>query len=173
MIWLITANCNPAAASTLLKYFDEDYPADELTGLVNCGACDVCLTEVEKFDGTLIAQKLLSAVSRLKGQFGSSYVVDFLRGSKSEKIRPEHRELKTYGIGAGIGKADWLRYIREIAALGYLELTGGLYPLLQLTAKSELVLKGKQQVELVASQTTEEYKPAITLPYETSLFDET
>ena len=156
----------------LLKYFDEDFPADELTGLVNCGSCDVCLTEVEKFDGTLIAQKLLSAVSRLKEQFGSTYVVDFLRGSKSEKIRQEHRELKTYGIGADISKPDWLKYIRELTMLKYLELSGDIYPVLKLTAKSDAVLKGQQKVELVASQVTGEYQPTVTLPYETGLLDE-
>ncbi len=156
----------------LLNYFDEEFPVDALTGLANCGSCDVCLTETEKFDGTIIAQQLLSAVYRLKEQFGSTYVVDFLRGSKSEKIRPEHRELKTYGIGDKIGKTDWLRYIREITALGYLDLTGGVYPLLKLTAKSESVLKGQQKVELIASQVTEDYQPSVTLPYEAALFDE-
>ena len=44
----------------LLNYFDEEFPVDALTGLANCGSCDVCLTEVKKFDGTEIAQKLLS-----------------------------------------------------------------------------------------------------------------
>ena len=156
----------------LLKYFDEDFPADELTGLVNCSSCDVCLTEVEKFDGTLIAQKVLSAVSRLKEQFGSTYVVDFLRGSKSEKIRQEHRELKTYGIGADIGKPDWLKYIRELTTLKYLELSGDVYPVLKLTAKSEAVLKGMQKVELVASEAAGEHRPTITIPYETRLLDE-
>ncbi|WP_428327738.1 DNA helicase RecQ [Mucilaginibacter sp.] len=149
----------------LLKYFDEDAPG-------NCGSCDFCLTEYEKFDGTLIAQKALSAVTRLKERFGTTYVVDLLRGSKNEKIRAEHKELKTYGIGADISKADWMRYIRELTAMGYLQLTDDAYPVLKLTYKSEAVLKGYEKVELIASETTEEQKPAEALPFETTLLNE-
>src|SRR6185503_11747896 len=89
----------------LMQYFDEQFPD-------NCGSCDVCLSEIKKFDGTLIAQKALSAVARLKEHFGNTYVIDFLRGSKREKIREEHKQLKTYGIGADISRADWSRYMR-------------------------------------------------------------
>ena len=146
----------------LLKYFQEDFPA-------NCGSCDICLTEFERFDGTLIAQKALSAVSRLKERFGSTYVIDFLRGSKSEKIRPEHKELKTYGIGAEISKADWFRYIRELTAMGYLQVSDDAYPVLKLTNKSDAVLKGTEKVLLIASQTIEEYQPVVALPFEAGL----
>jgi len=149
----------------LLKYFDEDFPPV-------CGSCDFCLTEFKRFDGTLIAQKALSAVTRLKERFGSTYVVDFLRGSKTEKIREEHKQLKTYGIGADISKTDWLRYIRELTAMSYLQVTEDVYPVLKLTSKSEAVLKGLEKVELIASQTTEEYQPAAALPFEAALLAE-
>ena len=95
----------------LMQYFDEAFPD-------NCGSCDICLSEFEKFDATLIAQKALSAVVRLKERFGNTYVIDFLRGSKSEKIREEHKQLKTYGVGADISKPEWHRYIRELVAHG-------------------------------------------------------
>ncbi|MCR8557853.1 DNA helicase RecQ [Mucilaginibacter sp. BJC16-A38] len=150
----------------LLKYFDEDFPP-------NCGSCDFCLTEFKMFDATLIAQKALSAVARLKERFGSVYVIDFLRGSRSEKIRPEHKELKTYGIGAEISKPEWQRYFRELAAQGYLQVTDDMYPVVKLTPKSEGVLKGTEKVELVASQVIEEYQPATeVLPYEAPLLAE-
>ncbi len=112
----------------LLKYFEEDFPP-------NCGSCDFCLTDFKRFDATLIAQKALSAVTRLKERFGTTYVIDFLRGSKNEKIREEHKQLKTYGIGADISKTDWFRYIRELCALGYLQVTDDAYPVLKLTPK--------------------------------------
>jgi len=147
----------------LLKYFDED-------SAPNCGSCDFCLTEFETFDGTLIAQKALSAVSRLKERFGSTYVVDFLRGSKNEKIRAEHKELKTYGIGADISKTDWLRYLRELTGMGYLQVSDDAYPVLKLTGKSEAVLKGTEKVQLVKSQTVEEHQhTAVELPAEAEL----
>lgn len=149
----------------LLKYFDEEAES-------TCASCDVCLTEYERFDGTLIAQKALSAVSRLKERFGSNYVIDFLRGSKSEKIREEHKQLKTYGIGADISKADWQRYLRELAAMGYLKVEGGEYPVLKLTPQSETVLKGQQTVEFIATQTVEEHHAPETLPFEADLLNE-
>ena len=149
----------------LLKYFEEEFPP-------NCGSCDICLTEFKRFDGTLIAQKALSAVSRLKERFGSTYVIDFLRGSKNEKIREEHKQLKTYGIGADVSKTDWHRYVRELTKMGYLQVTDDAYPVLKLTSLSGPVLKGLQKVELIASQTTEEHQPADALPFEAGLLVE-
>jgi ATP-dependent DNA helicase RecQ len=145
----------------LLNYFDEQAPD-------HCGSCDVCLSEITKFDGTLIAQKALSAVYRLKERFGSTYVIDFLRGSKNEKIREEHKELKTYGVGKDMSKADWQRYLRELVALGYLQFTETEYPVLKLTPKSEAVLKGLEKVELIATQTMEE-RSTEELPFENDL----
>jgi ATP-dependent DNA helicase RecQ len=145
----------------LLRYFDEE-SAD------HCGSCDVCLSEITKFDGTLIAQKALSAVFRLKERFGSTYVIDFLRGSKNEKIREEHKELKTYGVGADMSKADWQRYLRELIALGYLQVTDTEYPVLKLTHKSEVVLKGQEKVDLIATQVMEE-RQVEALPFEEDL----
>ena len=149
----------------LLKYFDERSPE-------TCGACDVCLTEVKRFDGTVIAQKALSAVFRLKERFGSSYVIDFLRGSKSEKIREEHKQLKTYGVGAGISKPDWQRYLRELITMGYLQVAGDEYPVLKLSGQSEAVLKGLQKVEFIESQVTEERHDFVPIPYEADLLNE-
>jgi len=145
----------------LLNYFNEEFAN-------GCDSCDVCLSDYQKFDGTLIAQKALSAVARLKERFGSGYVIDLLRGSKNEKMRAEHKLLKTYGAGADISKADWQRYLRELVALGYLQVTDDQYPILKLTGKSEAVLKGQQTVELTLSQTIEEQKLE-NLPHEANL----
>ena len=149
----------------LLKYFDEDSPE-------TCGSCDTCLTEFKRFDGTLIAQKALSAVYRLKERFGSTYVIDFLRGSKSEKIREEHKQLKTYGVGADISKPDWQRYLRELTTMGYLQVDGGEYPILKLTTQSEAVLKGSQTVEFIESEIVEEKHSFAELPFEAELLNE-
>src|SRR5258708_2240369 len=146
----------------LMHYFDEAFPD-------NCGSCDVCLSEFTKFDATLIAQKALSAVYRLNQRFGSTYVIDFLRGSKNEKIREEHKQLKTYGVGADISKTDWQRYLRELVALGYLQVTEDAYPVIKLTQKSDAVLKGQQKVELIETQTIDEPQATEVLPFESDL----
>ena len=147
----------------LLKYFGEEAPDV-------CGSCDVCLTEYETFDATVMAQKALSAVLRLEERFGLSYVVDFLRGSKSEKIREEHKGLKTYGVGADISKEEWMRSIKDLISMGYLKQTGDQYPVLALTAKSRAVLKGEEKVSLVKSANTKEAEKREEA-YEESLFE--
>jgi len=126
----------------LLHYFSE-------TSAEKCGHCDNCLKTFERFDGTVIAQKALSAVYRTEQRMGLTYLVDFLRGAKSQKMRDQHKQLPTYGIGADIPKTSWLCYFRELIEQGYLDQTQGQYPTLVLTDKSRDVLKGKTIVELV------------------------
>ena len=126
----------------LLEYFGEQHEG-------NCGNCDVCLTDYETFDGTVIAQKALSAVVRLKESFGVSYVIDFLRGSKSAKIKDWHKEIKTYGVGADHSKKDWQAYIQNLIDEDYLQIDGGKFPLLKLGKKAAPVLKGQVAVELI------------------------
>jgi ATP-dependent DNA helicase RecQ len=145
----------------LLNYFDEKAPDQ-------CGNCDVCLTEYEKIEGTVIAQKALSAVARLKGRFGVNYVVDFLRGSRAEKLWPEHKSLRTYGVGADIPKESWMEYIKDLIAQGYLQKATGEYPVLQLTDKSASVLKGGQKVELIKLGSKAD-SPIEKPPYEAGL----
>ncbi|MEM9675180.1 MAG: DNA helicase RecQ [Bacteroidota bacterium] len=125
----------------LLNYFGEE--ASDY-----CGSCDVCLNEYKTFDGTVLAQKALSAVARLEGRFGVGYVIDFLRGSQSQKIWTQHKGLKTYGAGAEVSKKDWHRYMNDLLQLGYLRKSTDQFSTLQLTEKSWPVLKGQEQVML-------------------------
>jgi ATP-dependent DNA helicase RecQ len=155
----------------LLSYFDEDLTED-------CGQCDNCNTTFEKFDGTIIAQKALSAVARTGQRFGLTYLVDFLRGSQAKTIRDEHKNLKTYGIGADISKENWFDYFKDLIAQGYLAQTEGQYATIVLTEKSLDVLKGNVPVELFKATIREDKKAKsslvskLALPYIQDLFDE-
>jgi ATP-dependent DNA helicase RecQ len=149
----------------LLNYFDEE--ASDY-----CGNCDICLTKPDLFDATIIAQKVLSAVSRLRESFGAGYIIDFLRGSTSEKIRYEHRDIKTFGIGADITKEDWAKYIHELVGRGYLRKSEGQYPVLQMTQKSQLVLRGLEKVMLTKSKEKIEVVQSGEETYEVSLFNQ-
>ncbi len=148
----------------ILNYFGESAPD-------NCASCDNCLTDFARFDATILAQKAISAVARLGGMFGLSYVVDFLRGSKSEKIKEHHKQLPTYGVGADLSKEEWLRHIKELIELGYLSQTSGAYPVVKLTRKSEPVLRGAEKIMLVQF-TTSKIAEKTNLPYEEALFEE-
>lgn len=154
----------------LLQYFDEPAPA-------HCGNCDVCLAEHEQIDATILSQKVLSAVSRLQGRFGAGYVIDFLRGSQAARIQEFHKKLPTYGIGADVSKDDWHDVIRELVSQGYLAKAEGQFPLLQLTDRSDDVLRRTTTVlwrrplaRTGAHEpvTAEEATPA----YDTSLFQQ-
>ena len=153
----------------LLNYFSEDFGA-------TCGNCDNCTKEFERFDGTVIAQKALSAVYRTGQRFGLSYVIDLLRGSQAQTIRDEHKHLKTYGIGADLPKQTWFDHFKDLIAQGYLAQTEGTYPVIVLTEKSTDVLSGKTTVELIKVAVKEEKKPKlvreVSLPYDRALFDE-
>jgi ATP-dependent DNA helicase RecQ len=138
----------------LLEYFSEEFAED-------CGHCDNCHTEFEKFDGTIIAQKALSAVARTGQRFGLSYLIDFLRGSQAKTIRDEHKNLKTYGVGADISKNNWFDYFNDLMSQGYLEQSGGQFPVITLTEKSLEVLRGNERVELIKVTVKEETKHSL------------
>jgi len=150
----------------LLKYFSEDLPE-------NCGNCDNCTMVVERFDGTIIAQKALSAVYRTGERFGMAYVIDVLRGSNSVKIRDEHRSIRTFGVGADISKENWFDYFKDLIALGYLRQETGQYPTLALTETSKQVLGGEVKVELIKSAVheTQRFVSVTDVPHIPELFD--
>lgn len=123
----------------LLNYFGEEAPD-------RCDSCDVCLSEYEKVDATVEAQKLLSAVIRLQERFGMNYVIDLLRGSRA--VKEEHQSLKTYGVGKDISKEQWKQYVKDLIHFGYLDMADGEFPILKLNESSWRVLKGEENVEL-------------------------
>jgi ATP-dependent DNA helicase RecQ len=148
----------------LLNYFGEEFPD-------NCQSCDSCLKVYEEEDGTIPAQKILSAVSRLQERYGMNYIVDFLRGSKSEKINDDHLNLRTYGVGKDTAKDDWMRYIKDLIHGGYLRVDQGIYPVLKLTEKSASVLNGEEKVLMRKVVEKIEVKEAVP-EYEKALFDQ-
>jgi len=134
---------NVCRRTYLLRYFDEIFEGP-------CENCDVCLntTITPTFDGTIIAQKLVSAVIRLNEKFGAGYVIDFLKGSASKKIREEHRRLPTFGKGNEHSRDEWKEWIRYLINLGYLQQSQGEYTLLQLTPKSRAIVYEGEKIQL-------------------------
>src|SRR5690606_7114277 len=86
-----------------------------------CGNCDTCLEPPEVFDGTEVAQKLLSCVYRTGQRFGAGHVIDILRGRDSERIRQlGHDRLSTWGIGKELSANQWRSVVRQLLASGLL-----------------------------------------------------
>src|SRR5207244_7069712 len=78
---------------TLLGYFGETAQP--------CGNCDLCQDGVELFDGTVDAQKLMSAMRRTGERFGTEHVLNILLGTATDAVRQyRHDALPTFGVGA-------------------------------------------------------------------------
>lgn len=126
----------------LLSYFGELISED-------CGNCDVCKNPPEFFDGTVLAQKALSTIYRLKGQEPISMVIDVLRGAhNSHVIEKGYQQLKTFSIAKDISWRDWQQYLIQLINLGYVEIAFHEQNKLQLTAMAKNVLFEKEKVRL-------------------------
>ncbi|MCD8406533.1 DNA helicase RecQ [Tenacibaculum dicentrarchi] len=126
----------------LLSYFGEFIEK-------NCGNCDVCKNPVQYFDGTIIAQKALSAIYRLREKEAMGTVVDVLRGAKNAGVLDKnYQTLKTYGIGADISWKDWQHYIVQLINQGFCQIAFHLNNNLQLTDFSKKVLFEGEKVQL-------------------------
>ncbi|TRX30850.1 DNA helicase RecQ [Flavobacterium sp. ZT3R18] len=130
----------------LLSYFGELVTE-------NCGNCDICKNPPAFFDGTIIAQKALSAVMRLQELEALPVIVDFLRGSKNTSIYDKgYQNLKTYSVGADISWHDWNQYIIQLINLGYCEIAFHQQNKIKLTAFAKKVLFEGEKVQLTTVQ---------------------
>ena len=127
---------------TLLGYFNEERPE-------RCENCDTCLEPVEMYDGTIVAQKALSCVSRTGQRFGAVYITDVLLGKDLERIRQfGHDKLSTYGIGKELDAAGWRSVIRQLLAKNLLSTDVEGHGSLLLTEGSWAVMKGEMTLSI-------------------------
>lgn len=130
----------------LLAYFGEDIGKD-------CGNCDVCKNPPKYVDGTIIAQKALSAIYRLKEAVPLSVVIDVLRASgKKEILDKGYDKIKTYGAGVEIPYGDWQQYLLQMLNAGLIEIAYDEGNALKLTPASKDVLFSKRDVKLYVPQ---------------------
>ena len=111
-----------------------------------CGNCDNCLSPPETMDGTVLAQKALSAVYRTGQRFGVTYLVDVLMGRANERVaRGGHDKLPVFGIGKDTDEATWKGVFRQLVAAGHLAGDEEGYGTLLLTEKARPLLRGEQR----------------------------
>jgi ATP-dependent DNA helicase RecQ len=134
-----TADCR---RTVILSYFGESYAG-------GCGRCDNCLAPPARIDGTVDAQKVLSAVRRTGERFGVTHLVDVLRGKANERaVTLGHDRLPTFGVGADRSEKDWRRIVRQLVVMGLLELHPDGHGGLRTTPAADDVLRGRRAVEL-------------------------
>ena len=143
LAWCETPNCRRAL---LLKYFSEDAAA--------CGNCDTCIEPPELWDGTIAAQKALSAAVRSEQRYGAGHLIDILRGKLTAKIEQNgHQHLPTFGVGAELDETAWRGVFRQLLAAGLLHADASAFGALRLTGASRAVLKGETRLSLRRSPT--------------------
>ncbi|REE80366.1 ATP-dependent DNA helicase RecQ [Lutibacter oceani] len=147
----------------LLSYFGELLAE-------NCGNCDVCKNPPQLFNGTIIAQKALSVITRLKESEAIGTVIDVLRGAQNATILDKgYDKLKSHGVGKEISWRDWQQYIIQLINQGYCEIAFHKNNALHLTDFSKKVLFENEVVNLtkpieykeqpVVEKTTKTKKP--------------
>ena len=137
--WCEVTSCR---RRSLLAYFGDQLEEP-------CGNCDVCQIPPEVFDGTVAAQKLMSAVYRTGQRFGAVYVLDVLTGKASDKMQNNgHTELNVFGIGKEYTTVQWRSILRQLLVLGFLTVDTSGYGAIQLTEKSRPLLRGEIDLPL-------------------------
>jgi ATP-dependent DNA helicase RecQ len=129
----------------LLDYFGE--------AAEPCGNCDNCLEPPEAWDGTEVAQKLMSCIFRTRSAsgfgFGAQHIIDILRGNRTDKVGQfGHDRLSTFGIGADFDVAQWRSVLRQLVMLRLVQVDIEHYGVLQLTSGSREVLRGERRLSL-------------------------
>ena len=137
----------------LLNYFGE--------AAAPCGNCDVCLDPPLLWDGTVAAQKALSAALRTGQRFGAGHLIDILRGKLTDKVRQfGHDRLPTFGVGTEIDDMGWRSVFRQLLAGGVLEADAAAYGALKLTDSARPILKGETSLKLRRRSDRPKGKPA-------------
>jgi ATP-dependent DNA helicase RecQ len=137
------AYCEAAGCrrSVLLNYFGEPHPA--------CGNCDTCLSPPELWEGTVAAQKLMSACLRTGQRFGAAHLIDLLRGKTTPKIvQFGHDRLPTFGVGSELDEAGWRSVARQLLAGGLLFADARQFGAIKLAESAKAVLKGETTLML-------------------------
>jgi ATP-dependent DNA helicase RecQ len=141
-----TASCR---RQVLLNYFGDTLPGP-------CGNCDICANPVQRWDGTIAAQKALSAVYRTGQRFGVQYVTDVLLGQETDRIIEwGHHLIKTFGVGKDMTRNAWSSIFRQLVAGGYLAVDVEGHGGLRFGPKAMALVKGETSVEFRTDRAAE------------------
>ena len=134
---------------SLVQYFGQDFAAD------SCGACDVCLQELDEVrEPLIIGQKILSSVVRQGERFGSEYTALVLKGSREKRIvENSHDALSTWGLLSEESQSVIRDWIGQLVSQDFLARIGE-YGILAVTPRGRELLRGDTTPRLLRAAET-------------------
>jgi ATP-dependent DNA helicase RecQ len=166
------AECPTCRRVELLQYFGDTYTSE------NCGGCDNCLSPRDTFDGTEIAEILLSCIETIYAasgfRVGLNHVIAVLTGANTEKIRRwHHNQLPMYGQGKAHSRPEWAAMARELIRLGYLRQATEAFSVLEITEQGRAFTQERHTIMLTKPISGPPHKttPTEALAHDESLFD--
>lgn len=151
---------------TLIEYFGESWNQE------NCSLCDNCLLEKEKFDGTQIAQKILSAVYKTGERYGTGHVIKVLLGKRDKKVKEKnHHTLSVYGIVQDFSPTQLQSIIAQLLKKNFL-VKDTEHSTLALTNEGKVFLKEKQTLDLIRIKRKDEPLLFGDIDYDQVLFEQ-
>ena len=137
------ADAHTCRRQILLSYFSEELPDP-------CGNCDVCRDPRITIDGTVLAQKALSAIIRTGERVPMNLLIDILRGSRSQAVmQGGYDQVKTYGAGRDLRFDEWRSYLHQLVNIGVVEVAYDNHYALRRGILAEQVLYGSRKIDLV------------------------
>ncbi len=131
----------------LLHYFGETYDKD------NCHNCDNCLHPKKKIEAGCELAIALRAISAIKENFRSDYVINFILGRETDEILAhKHNELEEFGSGEDEDEKVWAPLLRQALIAGYLKKEVENYGLLKITAAGRKFISSPQSFMIVEDQ---------------------
>ena len=137
------ADAHTCRRQILLSYFSEELPDP-------CGNCDVCRDPRITIDGTVLAQKALSAIIRTGERVPINLLIDILRGSRSQAVmQGGYDQVKTYGAGRDLRFDEWRSYLHQLINIGVIEIAYDNHYALRRGILADQVLYGNRKIDLV------------------------
>ena len=144
---------------SVLAYFGERLEGD------NCGGCDVCLADGDKYDATEIAQMILSAAIRTGERFGALHIGKVLRGSREKRVLElGHDRLSVFAIARDYSEAQLREVIGQLQARGLLLRKEGEYASLFVSSRGREFLKQREKLSLPRASSVSAEAPGAARP---------
>jgi len=162
------SNCR---TNVVLSYFGEHREKP-------CGRCDNCMNPPSKIEGTILAQKVLSACKRLRENVGITTLVNVLRGAQNQEVYAGgYEKIKTYGAARDVPFFDLFQYVTQLINQGFLEIDYTQNSKLKVTKLGDAILFDGKEVWLTKAidrkaKPEKKKKAFVPTNYDETLLDE-